>query len=131
METTYLHNIFRCWPLANHLDLCRIYENPFFRNYMSLEINFIQLKLTLRELGLELIIPQHLQNEPKMLFVLFSRLRANQNTIHENCDKLIKEFIKYAIYKIHKSRWCISQTERHNKKLIMFVASSKRYFWNV
>ena len=51
---------------------------------MTEEWNLVNPKLALAELSIQLMLPQSLQHEPQMLFMLFLSLGEDQNIINEN-----------------------------------------------
>jgi hypothetical protein len=64
---------FRSWrlPIKHFLNLAWVNYNPLSRDDMSKKRNFLQLESTLAEFGIELMVPESLQNNaevPRMLF---------------------------------------------------------------
>jgi hypothetical protein len=56
---------------------------------MSKKQNFLQPESTLAELGIELMVSKSLQNNSKMLRLLFFTLGIDQDVINEDHDKLV------------------------------------------
>jgi hypothetical protein len=56
---------------------------------MSKKQNFLQPKITLAELGIELMVMKSLQNNSEMLRMIFFTLGIDQDGINEDHDKLV------------------------------------------
>jgi hypothetical protein len=52
--------------------------------------HFLQPECTLAKLGIELMVMKSLQNNPKMLLMLFFILGVDQDVINEDHDKLVQ-----------------------------------------
>jgi hypothetical protein len=52
--------------------------------------NFFQPESTLAELGIELMVSMSLQNNSKMLRMLFFTLGIDQDVVNEDHDKLVQ-----------------------------------------
>jgi hypothetical protein len=64
---------------------------------------FLQPECTLAELGIELMVVKSLQDNTKVLLMLFFILRVDQDVVNEDHDKLVPsgmntEFIRYMKY---------------------------------
>nr|GEY87877.1 hypothetical protein [Tanacetum cinerariifolium] len=66
-----------------------------------------------------------------MNFVHLFRLRINQDVVNEEDDTLVKIRLTYAVHKVHEYRRSVSQTERHNRELKMFVPRPECSFGNI
>jgi hypothetical protein len=56
---------------------------------VSKKQNFLQPKITLAELGIELMVMKSLQNNSEMLRMIFFILGIDQDVINEDHDKLV------------------------------------------
>ena len=72
---------------------------------MKEEWNLINPELALAELSIQLMLPQSLQHEPQMLFMLYLCLGEDQNIINENHHKDIQIIHENHVHQVHeKSR---------------------------
>ena len=92
---------------------------------MAEKCDFFQLKLTLRELRIELILPQHLQHCSQMHLVGLYIGRIYQHVIYKHHHKLIQIGPEYSVHQVHESSWCIRQPKWHDQELIMAIPSPK------
>nr|GEX70104.1 hypothetical protein [Tanacetum cinerariifolium] len=58
-------------------------------------------------------------------------LRINQNVVNEDDEKLVKILLTYAVHKVHEYHRRVSQSERNDRKLKMFVPSPECSFGNI
>jgi hypothetical protein len=65
---------------------------------MSQKWNLLQPECTLAELGIELMVTMSLQNNPKVLLMLFFILGVDQDVINEYHDKLVQLRHEYGVY---------------------------------
>jgi hypothetical protein len=63
---------------------------------------FLQSGCTLAELGIELMVIKSLQNNLKMLLVLFFILGVDQDVIDEDHDKLVQLRHEYGVHQVHE-----------------------------
>src|ERR1051325_9302782 len=66
-----------------------------------------------------------------MFCMLFFRFRINQNIINENNHETIQVRIENTIHVLHEYSWCISDTERHHRILVMSIPRSESNFLNI
>ena len=78
---------------------------------MSEESNFLQPKLTLAELGVQLMFPELLENQTQMLLMLLFILRVDQYIGNEHHDELIQKFHKHFVHHVHEIGRRVSQTK--------------------
>ena len=69
---------------------------------MTLEWNLVNPELGLAELSIQLVLPQTLQQEPQMLFMLFLCLGEDQNIINENHHKDIQIIHEDYVHQMHE-----------------------------
>jgi hypothetical protein len=63
---------------------------------------FLQPECTLTELGIELMVVKSLQDNTKMLHMLFLILGVDQDVINEDHDKLIHLRHEYGVHQVHE-----------------------------
>jgi hypothetical protein len=63
---------------------------------------FLQPECTLAELGIELMVMKSLQNNPKMLLILFFILGVDQDVVNEDHDKLAQLRHEYGVHQVHE-----------------------------
>jgi hypothetical protein len=69
---------------------------------MSKKWNLLKLECTLAELGIKLMVTKSLQNNLKMLLMLFFILKVDQDVVNEYHDKLIQLRHEYGVYQVHE-----------------------------
>jgi dynactin complex subunit len=79
---------------------------------------FLQPECTLAELGIELMVAKSLQDNMKMLLMLFLILGVDQDVVNEDHDKLVQLWHEYEVHQVHKMCKSISESKRHNQLLI-------------
>jgi hypothetical protein len=70
-------------PILDLVHFSRIHGNTILGNSVTQEFHTIQPDVTLREFGIEFVIPQALQNNTKMFHMLGFVLGINKNIINE------------------------------------------------
>ena len=93
---------------------------------MSQEFHLSKQKLALTELGIQLMVPECLENNCQMILMLLLRLGVDQDVVNKYCNKLIQIGLEYPMHEIHECRWSIRQPERHHCELEMPIPRSKR-----
>jgi hypothetical protein len=63
-----------------------------------------------------------------MIFMCFFILRVYQYVVDEYQHKQVEEFHEYFIHQVHKVSWYISQSKRHDQKLIESISCSEGRF---
>jgi hypothetical protein len=76
---------------------------------------FLQPECTLTELGIELMATKSLQNNPKILRVLFFILGVDQDVINEDHDKLVQLRHEYRVHQVHKMCGSIDESKSITK----------------
>src|ERR1043166_3874828 len=66
-----------------------------------------------------------------MNFMIGLTFGIDKNVINKNNNGFIKHRTTYSIHKIHKSRWSICKTKRHDNEFKMSITSTKSRFRNV
>jgi hypothetical protein len=84
------------------LNLAWVNYNTLCRDDMSKKWNFLQPESTLTELGIELMVTKSLQNNSKMLLILFFILGVDQDVINEYHDKLVQLRHEYGDHQVHE-----------------------------
>jgi hypothetical protein len=76
---------YRSWRLSIEylLNLAWVNYNTLSRDDMSKKGNFLLLESTLAEFGIELMVPESLQNNSAMSRMLFITLGIDQDVINE------------------------------------------------
>jgi hypothetical protein len=69
---------------------------------MSKKWNLLQLECTLAEHGIKLMITKSLQNNPKMLLMLFFILGVDQDVINEYHVELVQLQHEYGVHQVHE-----------------------------
>jgi hypothetical protein len=85
------------------------------------KMHFIQLECTLAELGIKLMVTKSLQDNTKMLLMLFLILGVDQDVFNEDHDKLVQLRHEYGVHQVHKVCRSIGESKRHNQILIQFI----------
>jgi hypothetical protein len=93
------------------LNLTWVNCNSLSRDGMFKKANFLQLKSTFAEFGIELMVPDSLQNNSKMSHMLFFALGIDQDAINEYHDKLIQLRNEYGVYQVHKMGRSIGESK--------------------
>ena len=86
---------------------------------MTQILNSIFVEVTLAQFCIQLMLPEQLQCQSQMLFMLFLILRINKNVIKENKKKLVQILVEDIVHKAHKCSWCICKIKWYHYKLIM------------
>jgi hypothetical protein len=63
---------------------------------------FLQQECTLTKLGIELMVTKSLQNNTKILLMLFFILRVDQDVVNEDYDKLIQLWYEDEVHQVHE-----------------------------
>jgi hypothetical protein len=94
---------------------------------------FLQPEGTLAELGIELMVAKSLQDNTKMLFMLFFFVGVDQNGVNEDHDKLVQLRHEYGVHQVHEMCRSIGESKRHNQILIQLIpggeGSLRDVFW--
>jgi hypothetical protein len=94
---------------------------------------FLQPEGTLAELGIELMVAKSLQENTKMLFMLFFFVGVDQNGVNEDHDKLVQLRHEYGVHQVHEMCKSIGESKRHNQILIQLIpggeGSLRDVFW--
>jgi hypothetical protein len=98
---------------------------------MSKKWNLLKPECTLAELGIKLMVTKSLQNNPKMLFMLFFILRVDQDVINEYHDKLVQLQHEYGVHQVHEICRSIGESKRRNHILIQPVPGRECSLRNV
>jgi hypothetical protein len=98
---------------------------------MPKERDFLQPKITLAKLGIQLMLSQLLQHKPQMLLMLLLILGVNQDVINEHHNKLIQILHKNFVHQIHELGRCIGQSKRHDCVLIESISSGECSLRNI
>jgi hypothetical protein len=69
---------------------------------MSKKRNLLQPECTLDELVIKLMVTKSLQNNSKMLLMLFFILRVDQDAVIEYYDKLVQLRHEYGVHQVHE-----------------------------
>jgi hypothetical protein len=77
-------------PIHDILHLARIHGDTILGNGVTNEFHTIQLEFTFRELGIEFVISQSLQDNAKMLRMLGFILGKNEDIINEYHYELVQ-----------------------------------------
>jgi hypothetical protein len=85
---------------------------------MSKKWNLLQPECTFAKLDIESMVTKSLQNNPKMLFMLFFILELDQDVINEYHDKLVQLWHEYGVHQIHEMCRSIGDSKRYNQILI-------------
>jgi hypothetical protein len=64
--------------------------------------HFLQSECTLAELGIEWMVVKSLQDNTKMLLMLFLILGVDQDVINEDHDKLVHLRHEYGVHQVHE-----------------------------
>src|SRR3954468_15088637 len=98
---------------------------------MSKESDLLQPKLTLAELGIQLVLPELLQYQTQMCLMLLLILGIHQYIINEHHNEFIQELHKHLVHHIHEVCRSISQSKGHNSILIQPIPCSKGCLRNI
>jgi hypothetical protein len=90
------------FPLLHSFNLCGIYNDSLSSENMTKEGNFLEPKVTFAELGIQLILPQLLQNHSQVLLMLFGGGRIDKDVINEHYHKLVQFIHEYLIHHVHE-----------------------------
>src|SRR5579883_17639 len=115
----------RLFPIHDLLYLSWVDSYSITRYCMTQELYLIQPELALRELGVQLVVSQALENHSEMLSMLGFRPRVDKNVVDEDHDKLIQLGHKHRVHQIHEVCWSIGQTKGHHQILITTIAGRK------
>jgi hypothetical protein len=100
---------------------------------MSKKWNLLKPECTLVELGIKLMVMKSLQNNLKMLLMLFFIIGLDQDVINEYHDKLVQLRHEYRVHQVYEMCRSIGESKRHNQILIQPVSgrecSLRNVFW--
>ena len=85
---------------------------------MTEEWNLVNLDLTLAEISIQLMLPQSLQHELQMNFMLCLKLGKDQNIINKDHHKNIQIIHENHVHQMHEESLGISQAEGQDRVLI-------------
>jgi hypothetical protein len=77
-------------PIHDVLHFARIHRDTILGNSVTQEFHTIHPELTFRELSIEFVISQSLQDNTKMLRMLGFALGINENIINEDYYELVQ-----------------------------------------
>jgi hypothetical protein len=92
---------------------------------------FLQPKCTFAELGIELMVVKSLQDNTKMLLMLFFILGVDQDVINEDHIKLVQLQYEYIVHQVHEIYRSIGESKRHNQILIQPIPTGEESLRNV
>jgi hypothetical protein len=124
---------YRSWrlPIKYFLNLAWVNYNTFSGDDMSKKWNLLKPECTLAELGIKLMVMKSLQNNPKMLLMLFSILGVDQDVINEYHDKLVQLRHEYRVHQVHEMCRSIGESKRHNQIFIQPIPGRECHLRNV
>jgi hypothetical protein len=99
------------FPVQHIFYLARVHCYSTIRDNMTQKGNFSQPELTLTPLGIQLVLPKLLQDQPQMFGMFLFILREYEYVINEHHHKLVKILHKHFIHQIHEVGRCIGQTK--------------------
>jgi hypothetical protein len=88
--------------------------------------DFLDPKLTLAELGVQLMLPELSQHGPQVLFLLFCGLGVDQYIVDEDYDTLVHLIHEDLVRHVHEVRRAISPAKRHDCVLVLPRPGYKR-----
>jgi dynactin complex subunit len=77
------------------------------------------------------MVTKLLQNNSKVLLMLFFILEVDQNIINEDHDKLVQLWHEYGVYQVHKMYMSINESKQHNQILIQPIPNGEVCFRNI
>jgi hypothetical protein len=86
---------------------------------------FLQPECTLAELDIELMIVEPLQDNTKMLLMLFFILGVDQDVIDEDHDKFVQLWHEYGVHQVHVMCRGIGESKRYNQILVQLIPSGE------
>jgi hypothetical protein len=93
--------------------------------------NFPQPESTHAELDIELMVTKSLQNNSKMLRMLFFTLGIDQDIINEDHDKLVQLRHEYGVHQVHEMCRSIGESKRHNQILVQPIPGREGSLRNI
>ena len=119
-------------PTHNGFNLLRVYWYTLFWDNVTQILNSISVEVTLAQFRIQLMLPEQLQFQPQMFFMLFLIFRIYKNVIKENKNKLVQISVEDTIHKADKCRrWCICETKWYHYKLIIPIPCPEGCLMNV
>jgi hypothetical protein len=97
----------------------------YLLNLARVDCNTLQPECTLVELGIKLMVTKSLQDNTKMLLMLFLILEVDQDVINEDHDKLVQLRHEYGVHQVHEICRSIGESKRHNQILIQPIPDEK------
>jgi hypothetical protein len=85
---------------------------------MSKKKNFLQSENTLTKFGIELMVPESLQNNSEMSVMLFFTLGIDQDVVNEYHGKLVQLQHEYGVHQVHEMCRSVGESKRYNQILI-------------
>jgi hypothetical protein len=76
---------------------------------------FLQSERTLAELGIKLMVAKSLQDNTKVLLMLFIILEVDQDVINKDHDKLVQLRHKYRVHQVQEMCRSIGVSKQHNQ----------------
>jgi hypothetical protein len=98
---------------------------------MSKKWNLLKSECTLAELDIKLMVTKSLQNNPKMLPMLFFTLGIDQDVVDEYHDKLVQLRHEYGVYQVHEMCRSIGESKQHNQILVQPIPGGEGSLRNV
>ena len=117
-ETAELLDILRRLPIHNFRHLLGIHGNALGRDDMTKIKNLIEPKLTLGELGVELMFPELIKNQTQVLGMIFLVLRENQNVVEIDQNEVIGVGVEDEVHHAREHRRSVDEAKRHDSVFI-------------
>jgi hypothetical protein len=76
---------------------------------------FLQSERTLAELGIKLMVAKSLQDNTKVLLMLFIILEVDQDVVNKDHDKLVQLRHKYRVHQVQEMCRSIGESKQHNQ----------------
>jgi hypothetical protein len=100
---------------------------------LSQKRDFLQPESTLAEFGIESMVSKSLQNNSKMMRMIFFTLGIDQDVVNKDHDKLVHLRHEYGVHQVHEMYRSIGKSKRHNQILIEPVPGRegglRNFFW--
>jgi hypothetical protein len=93
--------------------------------------NLFQPECTLAKIGIQLGVTKLLQNNLKLLLMIFFSLGVDQDIINEYHHKLVQLQHEYGVYQVHEMCMSIDESKQHNQILTQPVPSGECSFRNI
>ena len=113
------------WPRLDRLDLLLVDRHSIIAYDMPKELNLGLAELAFRDLGIQLMSSQTVQDLCDVPLVILPGSTVYQDVVEVDDNRLVQQRSKHLVHQPHEGGWCIRKTEGKNKILVMSISRSE------